>query len=164
MADEPETPETAAPKPKKGKKKLILILAGVLLIGGAGAGGFLASGMLGGGHAEASEKKVEKATPLYLPIDASFTANVKDSDAVMQVALGVSTLAGQPVIDAVKTHDLPIRSAVLMTLADADGDSLFGNTGKQQLRRKLKIAINDVLKSKGEGEIEDVYFTNFIIQ
>ena len=66
---------------------------------------------------------------------------------------------------AIEKHALPIRSAVLMQLTEAEGDPLLYAEGKNQLRRKLTKAINAVLAEKaGEARIDDVYFTSFIIQ
>jgi flagellar FliL protein len=60
---------------------------------------------------------------------------------------------------------MPIRSAVLMVLADQDSFALQTPEGKKALQKQLKDAINQVLISKeGFGGIDDVYFTSFIIQ
>ena len=59
---------------------------------------------------------------------------------------------------------MPVRSAMLMTLADQEAEVLSTPEGKKMLQKKLKVAINDVLKQKtGFGGIDDVYFTSFII-
>ena len=63
------------------------------------------------------------------------------------------------------THEMAIRSAVLMELAEQEQMSLMTPQGKSALQKKLKSIINDVLKQKtGYGGIDNVYFTNFVIQ
>lgn len=64
MSDEAETATDAAPKKKKGKGKLIIILGAVTVFGG-GAGGAYALGYLGGGsHAKtAAEEAGYKLMP-----------------------------------------------------------------------------------------------------
>ncbi|RHW18458.1 flagellar basal body protein FliL [Sphingomonas gilva] len=162
MSDETEV-ETPAPK-KKGKKKLLLILGSALLLAGGAAGGGVYLGLIGS-HASAADAKPEPKPIAYVPIETSFTANVRDSDAIMQLSIGVSTTGGEDAAAAIKTHELPIRSAVLMELAEAEGDPLLYSEGKNQLRRKLTKAINGVLAEKaGEARIDDVYFTSFLIQ
>lgn len=162
MSEEPEI-EPPAPK-RKGKKKLILILGVALLLAGGAAGGGVYFGLIGG-HAKAADAKPEVHPIAYVPIDTSFTANVRDSDAIMQLSIGVSTTGGEEAAAAIKTHELPIRSAVLMELADSEGDPLLYAEGKNQLRRKLTKSINAVLAEKaGEARIDDVYFTSFLIQ
>jgi flagellar FliL protein len=101
----------------------------------------------------------------YYDLAQNFTSNLRDSDGFMQVSLGVSTFYDQRVLDRVKEHEMAIRSAVLMTLADQDAFVIATPQGKKELQKKLKKAINDVLIEKeGFGGIDDVYFTNFIIQ
>lgn len=156
-----ETPES---KPKKKKGKLLLILGGALLLASGAAGAGLYLGAMGG-HATAAEAKPEVHPIAYVPIDTSFTANVRDSDAIMQLSIGVSTTGGEEAAAAIKTHELPIRSAVLMQLAEAEGDPLLYAEGKNQLRRQLTKTINVVLAEKaGKARIDDVYFTSFLIQ
>lgn len=160
MSDETETP---APK-KKNRKKLVLILGAALLLAGGAAGGGVYMGLIGG-HAEAADAKPAPKPVTYVPIETSFTANVCDSDAIMQLAIGVSTTGGEEAVAAIKTHELPIRSAVLMQLADSEGDPLLYAEGKNQLRRRLTKTINEVLADKaGTTRIDDVYFTSFLIQ
>lgn len=56
------------PPPKSGKKKMLLIgaVAGVLVLGGAGAGLFF-SGVLGGGHSAAPAGEATEATKAEAP-------------------------------------------------------------------------------------------------
>ena len=159
MSDDTQT----APK-KTGKSKLLLVLCGALMLAGGAAGGGVYFGLIGG-HATAADAKPEPHAIAYVPIETSFTANVRDSDSIMQLAIGVSTTGGEEAAAAIKTHELPIRSAVLMQLAEAEGDPLLHAEGKNQLRRKLTKTINAVLADKAGGaRIDDVYFTSFLIQ
>lgn len=177
----------APPRKKGGMKKMLMIGAGalVLLGGGAGAGMYAA----GGGHKGPAEdphapKLVlregedapthlapgaaidpSKYKATYYTIEQPFTSNLRDSDGFMQLNIGVSTFYDAKVIDALKDNEIPVRSAILMTLADQDAFTLGTPEGKKALQKALAAAINDVLKAKtGYGGIDDVYFTNFIIQ
>jgi flagellar protein FliL len=180
----------APPKKKGGMKKMLMIGIGALvLLGGGVAAGMYASGAGLGGHKgpvedpnapklvlrEGQEGPTHvppggsvdpsryKAT--YYPIEQPFVSNMRDTDGVMQVNIGIATYYDAKVIDAVKDNEGPIRSAVLMTLADQDSFTLATPDGKKALQKALVKAINDVLKSKtGYGGVDDVYFTNFIIQ
>jgi flagellar FliL protein len=183
-----------APKKKGGKMKKILIIGGgaLLLLGGGGAAGMYAGGKLGGGKHEKAEDpnkpklvlkegehgptaaeghgssdspadpELYKAT--YFPLEQTFTSNLTDTNGFAQIGIGVSTLYDQKVLDNLKENEMPVRSAVLMTLADQEAAVLSTPEGKKTLQKKLKLAINDVLKEKtGFGGIDDVYFTSFII-
>lgn len=187
--------ETPPPPKKKGKKKLIVMaLGGLVLIGGGVAGGMVAAGMgLGGAHAKAVEdpnmpklvlRDGQSADPAvehktvgsfapdprrykasYYTMDQPFTSNLRDTDGIAQISLGVSTFYDAKVLDNFKDNEMPIRSAILGTIADQDAFVLGTPEGKAQLQAKLKGAINHVLAQKtGYGGIDDVYFTSFIIQ
>lgn len=180
---------------KGGKmKKLVMIGGGAVLLLGAGAGaGFYASGA-GAGHAEPKEDpnapklvlkegakehgvpeghsvpgnkdgdmSAYKAT--YYPMEQNFTANLRDSDGFAQIGIGISTYYDTKMIDAIKENEMPIRSAVLLTLADQDAMVISTPEGKRRLQKELTLAINEVLKEKtGYAGVDDVYFTSFIIQ
>src|SRR3546814_1857908 len=69
------------------------------------------------------------------------------------------------VINNIKRQAVPIRSVVLMVLAEQDPALLSTSEGKQRLQRQLTVAINDVLREKeGFGGIDNVYFTSLVIQ
>jgi len=101
----------------------------------------------------------------YYQIPAPFTTNMVDSDAFAQISIAVSTFYDKRVIDATQTHELAIRSAILMMLAQEQELDLSTPQGKEKLQAKLVKIINSVLKERtGYGGIDNVYFTNFVIQ
>jgi len=101
----------------------------------------------------------------YYPLEQNFTVNLRDADGFVQLGLGVSTFYDERVLANVKTHEMAIRSAILLTLSDQDSIALATPQGKDQLRKDLKKAVNDVLKAKeGFGGIDDVYFTSMVMQ
>lgn len=191
----PASADGAAPPKKGGKKKLILMVAGGLVLAGGGvAGGMVAAGMgLGGAHAgprpdpdapklmlrdhETADpadawKPVgsfrpdpKRYKPSYYTMDQPFTSNLRDTDGIVQLSIGMSTFYDNKVTDALKDNDMPLRSAALGVLADQDAFVLETPEGKQQLQQKLKDAMNRVLVEKtGYGGVDSVYFTSFIIQ
>ena len=124
----------------------------------------------GGGHASKGVDLPRPKNPsayqaTYFQIPAPFTSNMADSDAFAQVSIAVSTYYDQRVITAVTTHELAIRSAILMMLAQEQEADLSTPKGKEILQGKLLKIINDVLKANtGFGGVDNVYFTNFVIQ
>ncbi|MFD1787451.1 flagellar basal body-associated protein FliL [Sphingomonas floccifaciens] len=143
------------------------------------AGGEGGEGGHGGGGEGESEGGSEKAEGLptpageggdkyasnYFTLEKEFTSNLKESVHFIQVGIAVSTPYDDRVIDNLKTHEIAVRSAILMTLSNTDEESVFTQEGKEQLQRKLTQAINGVLKQKeGFGGIGNVYFTNFVVQ
>jgi flagellar protein FliL len=188
MSDK-DTAEKPAKK-KGGKKKLFLILAGVLVVGAGGVGAGLYVGQSASAahqedpnrpklvaregvevsDSELSGKAGKHPDPTkfqasYYPLKDSFTANLADSDGFVQAGIGVSTYYDERVLKRVETHEMAIRSAVLMTLSDQDTMTVATQEGREKLRKELKTAINGVLERKeGFGGVDDVYFTSFVVQ
>jgi len=128
-----------------------------------------------GSGSETSGAGAKEATPpgeggakyasTYYELDKDFTSNLQDSVHYVQVGIAVSTPYDQRVIDNLKTHEIAVRSAVLMALGDSTEDEVFTSDGKKQLQKRLVGAINQVLMQKeGFGGISNVYFTNFVVQ
>ena len=192
MSDEATT-ET--PKQKGKLKKMLIIVIGTLVLLGGGitagiyaTGGFakkahdteehedpnrpklvLKGGEHGGGEDDGPRPKgrpdPKKYQASYFEMEKSFTSNLRDSDGFVQLGLGVSTFYGDPMIELIKKNDMPLRSAVLLALADQDAFVISTPEGKASLQKMLAKAMNDVLtKQEGFDGIDDVYFTSFIIQ
>jgi flagellar FliL protein len=101
----------------------------------------------------------------YFAIPDAFTTNLADGSGFLQVGISLSTFYDGKVIMNIKRQQVPIRSIVLMVLAEQDPALLATSQGKQQLQRQLTAAINDVLRDKeGFGGIDNVYFTSMVIQ
>ncbi|MDZ3831836.1 MAG: flagellar basal body-associated FliL family protein [Sphingopyxis sp.] len=101
----------------------------------------------------------------YYPIPEAFTTNLADGSGFLQVGISLSTFYDGQVISNIKRQTVPIRSVVLMVLAEQDPALLSTSQGKQRLQRQLTAAINDVLREKeGFGGIDNVYFTSMVIQ
>jgi flagellar FliL protein len=150
-------------KKKRGKLVGLLIYVGVglMLAGSGAAGGVYAvrAGLLE--HAPAA-KPVEIA---YFAFQQPFTSNLRDSGGFAQLSLSIATRDNLRAAEAVKTNEAALRSVVLMTVADQEALVLATTLGKQQLQNKLRDVMNAVLKSKdGQGGIDSVYFTSFVIQ
>lgn len=112
-----------------------------------------------------SPKDASKYEATYYQVEAPFTSNLKDSGAFAQISLAIATYYDSRVLDNIKQHEIAVRSAVLMRIADKDEMELSTPDGKEALQKELKGAINKVLLEKaGFGGVDNVYFTNFVIQ
>lgn len=101
----------------------------------------------------------------YYQIPQPFTSNLSDSDAFAQISIAASTYYDSRVVTALQTHELAIRSEILMMLAQEQELDLATPQGKEKLQGKLVQIINKVLKDKtGYSGVDNVYFTNFVIQ
>jgi flagellar FliL protein len=115
----------------------------------------------------AAEKPAQpRVAPLqYVEIDNSFTVNLQDTGRFVQVRIAISTQGGQPVVDAMERHRVAILAAVLDVLADSSEQALAQSGGREALRRRMRTAINDVLRRKaGMAGVDDVFLTSFVMQ
>ncbi|MCC4252304.1 MAG: flagellar basal body-associated FliL family protein [Pseudomonadota bacterium] len=164
--------------PKEDPNKPVLVLAGesaedVAKAHGGGGGGHGGGGAAAAAHGAPHGKGIDLPTPAnpaayqatYFQLQAPFTSNMSDTDAFAQISVAVSTYYDMRVIEAIKTHEMAIRSQVLMMLAQQPQEVLDTPKGKQALQGKIRTIINDILKQKtGYGGVDNVYFTNFVIQ
>lgn len=110
-------------------------------------------------------KNPEDYEATYFQMPNPFTSNLSDSDAFVQIAVAVATYYDGRVLDAIKAHETAIRSDVLLMLAQEQQLVLSTPEGKEALQKKMTRLINKVLKEKtGYGGVDNVYFTNFVIQ
>lgn len=128
-----------------------------------------------GGHGEGGGESQGLPTPkgeggdkyasTYYQLEKEFTSNLRESVHFIQVGIAISTPYDNRVIENLKTHEMAVRSAVLLSLGETSEDEVFTAEGKKKLQKRLADAINAVLKEKeGFGGIGNVYFTNFIVQ
>lgn len=120
-----------------------------------------------GGHGKPTPKGEggDKYASSYYPMEKEFTSNLQDSVHFIQVGIAVSTPYDERVLENIKTHEIAIRSQVLMALGETNEEEVFTAEGKRHIQDRLAKAINAVLKEKeGFGGVSNVYFTNFIVQ
>ncbi|MBL0924364.1 MAG: flagellar basal body-associated FliL family protein [Sphingomonadaceae bacterium] len=107
----------------------------------------------------------QKYEVTYVGLEQSFTANLADGAGFVQMGLSLATYYDGKVVQNVQRQSVPIRSAILMVLSQQDAAVLATPQGKQLLQRDLTRAINAVLREKENfGGIDNVYFTNLVIQ
>lgn len=101
----------------------------------------------------------------YYSFEETFTSNLKDSPALIQVSLAASTRYDGRVLMWLKKHDLALRSAMLIELANTPESQVYSVEGKAQLQQRLTRAINRVLTEReGFGGVDSVYFRGFLVQ
>jgi flagellar FliL protein len=101
----------------------------------------------------------------YFTFGEEFTSNLKDTDAMVQLALACSTRRDGRVLMWLKKHELAIRSKLLSIIADTPEEDVYTIKGKERLQKRMTAAINEVLTQKeGFGGVDAVYFRSFIVQ
>jgi flagellar FliL protein len=188
-AEEPEVAE----EPKK-KKPILLIIGGVVglivLIVGIVLGTLFFTGYFApkpvidehaaeaaaDGHGDKKDdkkpgKKAKDSPELtrfeytYMQVEREFLVNISGSKKVMSVQIAVMTHYDDRVFENVKKHDFAIRSAVMDVMRLTTDADLVKPEFRKDLAVKIRDAINTLLeKYEDFGGIEEVHFTNFIVQ
>ena len=188
-AVEPEVVE----EPKK-KKPILVIISGVIglivLIVGVVLGTLFFTGYFNpkpvvdpelaeasaDGHGDKKgdgkpSKKTKDAPELtrfeytYMQIEREFLVNLSGSKKVMSVQLAVMTHYDDRVFENVKKHEFALRSVIMDVMRQTTEADMVKPDFRKELGAKIRDAINTLLeKYEDFGGVEDVYFTNFIVQ
>ena len=119
----------------------------------------------GGGEEEEEASGGSEYRVAYYSFADEFTSNLKESDGLVQLSLAASTRRDGRVLRRLARHELAIRSAVLVVLADTPEPGIDTVAGKARLQKRLTAAINQVLaRNEGFGGIDAVYFKTFLVQ
>ena len=161
----------AAPKSKKG----IIIIAAVALLAIAlsiGVTLFLLGGddeaVENGDTAEVEETETTatmEGPALYYEIKPAFLAafTIGNRQRYMQISMTVSSRDASA-LDALEHHMPFIRSKIISTYSGLDFAAIQTEEGKEALRLQTVTVMNEVLEGEGAAGIENVFFTNFVLQ
>jgi len=157
-----------------GKKKMIMIIGGaVLLIGIAvGATMFLMGGdetpadAEAAAMAEAEEVVDPKGDPIYVEIKPAFTVNLDPNDPVGFLQVGIQILTYyEEVGEELNTHMPLIKNNLFTMFGLQKSADLRSSEGKEKLQQEVLKTVQDVIDKYGSGgEVENVYFTSFVMQ
>lgn len=146
--------------PHRKKKWLVLVLAGVLLLGGAGV---LAWQLLGK-PSEPAAAKAGEGDPTGMVAPEPFLANLADrgesrfARITMRLVVGSEEEAKALSENLVKQARL--RSAILELLSEQLADRLVTPEGKAELKKAVSER-----SAKALGcQVHDVLFTDFVVQ
>jgi flagellar FliL protein len=118
-----------------------------------------------GGAADVEGEGGSEFRTVYYNFAEDFTSNLKNTDALLQVNISASTRRDYRVVMWMKKHELAIRSALLIAIADTPEEDVISPEGKGRLQKRLTAAINKVLtETEGFGGVDNVYFKTFIVQ
>ncbi len=151
-----------------GKKKLILILAGALVLVGAAVGGTML--VMGGDEqadaTSAEEEFVVKGDPTYVDMKPAFTVNLAPEDPVgfLQISMQVLTHSRDVATDLEK-HKPLIRNNLVTLFGQQNSVDLRAPEGKEALQKSALDLIQKVVDDQGSGgEVDNVFFTSFVMQ
>ncbi len=170
---EEKTPADAAPK--KSRKGLIIALAGVLVLGGGGAGAYM---LLGGGKDEAEAGKETakdqqkpaaevKAPAIFVELDPPFVANFAPGSQARFLQVSVQLMTRDVELAKLLEHVDPIlRNDLLQLFGNQRVAEVSTPEGKEALRKATLEAVRKVIAAEGgkAAALEAVYFTSFVMQ
>lgn len=161
--------EEAKPAGKKKNKLLFLILGGLGIASVAGTALFM-TGVLGhktpDPEQSAEAQAPVKKTPIYYPLEKPVTVNFETESGLRFLQVELEVMTYDPVvIENVKMHMPVIRHQLIEILSSENYGNLVTADGKTKIQQTILNKMNDILKDRtGKAGIEDVYFTNFVIQ
>jgi flagellar FliL protein len=151
-------------------KNLIIILAAtvvILLVLGVGAFFFMKGGSSEGEEIEAlSDKSVVPKEKLYFDISKPVIVDFPKGSVVKHGRISVSMLIEDvEIIGVLKKNEPMILNNLLMLIGAQDSAVLNTGEGKEMLRKAILEDVNAVLKKvSGKGQVEDIFFTSFVMQ
>lgn len=154
----------ASQDPKKGSP-LIKILILVVILATLGGGGFFAYGkFFKKAPAEGDESHTAAATPEKQVICdwETMLVNLADPGGKRYLKLGMKIeLNNERVMEELKNRSFQIKDAMLMVLSSKEFDDIATPSGKQALKQELMARMNKLVK---QGQVKDIFFTDFIVQ
>lgn len=157
---------------KGGSMARMFVIGAIVLvsIAGAAAGVLYFTGALqASGSAETQETanlSDPKAVPLYVPIDPPIVVNVEDGGVLRFLQVNVSIMARKKdVLDDVVNNLPRLRNDLIMLFGNKRYAELKQADAKEALREEALALVQRVVEEvSGSRGIEDVYFTNFVMQ
>jgi flagellar FliL protein len=159
MAEEDD--DTKPAKKGNAKKKIVMAVAGLVLLGTGVGGSLYFTGMLGG-----SQQEEHKDVAIYFAFPDPFTVNFETDQGLrfLQVSLEVMSYQ-QEAIDGIQTHMPVIKNNIILLLSNQSYGTLVSLEGKEKIRQDVLNEIQGILtKHKIKAKVQEVYFTTFVMQ
>jgi flagellar FliL protein len=164
MADDDNKSSEEQEKPKSKMLIIIIAVLVVLLIGG-GAAAFL---MMSGGEEAAVEESSEptQQPAIYFDFKPPFVVNYqwKGRQRYVQISISIMT-RNEAAIETLQKHMPLVRNNLVMVFGSQDFEVLRTPEGKEAVRQSVLEEIQKILTEEmGEPAVEQVLFTNFVMQ
>lgn len=167
--------DAEAPAKKKGNWKLIVIvIVAILLTVGLSVGATLffmhdsSASTAEESHAAGKEGDGEKAKPKpaeYYEAQKPFIVTLNDSGQSRYFQVFVAFMAhDKAALDGVQSLLPDVRNQLLILFGSQDFMALQTDKGKHDLQKAALDTVNGILKKNKAPPIEQVLFTNFVLQ
>lgn len=189
--DELDLGAEKAPKPWK---KIIVIVVGVLLLLGVGAGAtyYMVSpsgdtkakgeeqaetqdenagededeGKDESESEDEGESQEEKGEAVYHSLEPVFVVNLPPGGRAKMLQIGVEVMTrSAELAEFLKHNDPMLRHNLLKLFSTRKGPELADRVGKEKLQEDVLAELQRIVEEQdGPGEVEAVYFTSFVMQ
>ena len=158
MADE-EKKETGSEK-KKGKSLITKLMVMMIALVVLGAGGFAGWTFFLKKSEKPVEKQVVEKSQMY-PLGPK-VVNLLDNNGDRYLKVNIQLeVSGSECVAELEALKPKITDAILVLLSSKNYKEIAGFEGKQRLREEIAMRLNSYLT---RGQVQRVYFTEFIIQ
>lgn len=165
----PDAAEAGAAGPKRGKGRMLILL---VLVAVLGAGGwfawqkFAAGDEAAEGAAAAEAPAGSRSNASYLALDPPLVVNFAAGGNLRYLQVSVDVMSqDSKTLEAVKRHTPAVRNALIALFSERDYEALLTRTGKEALRQEaLEVIRQELTTLTGAPQVEDVYFSSFVMQ
>lgn len=154
---------------KSAKKLIIIIVAAVLLVAaGGGVTFFLLKGDSSGEKVEHVEEEPEEShtEKTYFDMSKPIVIDFPQGAVMQHGRIALSMLAEDAeTAEILKKNEPMIRNDLMMLIGGQDVAALNTREGKEALRKQIMDSVNSVIDEMGgKGQVEEIFFTSFIMQ
>lgn len=123
----------------------------------------------GGGHGEGAphkKRKVVHGEPVYMKLGDAFIVNFMAGDQIRYLQVAIEVMSRDPEVEKDIEKYMPvIRNNLVMLFSGLDFETISSVEGKQKIRHEALAEVQRILEDQtGYKGVEDLYFTNFVMQ
>jgi flagellar protein FliL len=150
-------PEGSQEKKKSSLLKLIIL---VVLLAALGGGGFFAylKFFKGGAHEE-NQPQVEQSVSQEM---GTFLVNLTDPGGKRYLKVTMQfEITGAKVGTELAKRNIEVRDMIILLLSSKEYEEIGSASGKMTLKKELITRLNKMLH---DGQVKEIYFTEFLVQ
>lgn len=157
--------KTDSKEEKKGSPlmKIVILVAILAVLGGGGAFAYLK--FFSKPPAEAAEQShapASKQEKLVIFDWEPILVNLADPGGKRYLKLVMKMeLNNEAVLEEVKNRGFQLKDSMIMLISSKEFDDIATASGKQALKQEMITQLNKFVK---QGQVKDLYFTEFIVQ
>ncbi len=160
--DENNAPDTKPEGAKKGP--LLLILIGVLVMTVTPTATYFVVRRSAGPSPEASSPDQPAARAIVMAIDP-VTVNISGTRMTRVLRMQIHLVLSEPRLERVLKEMLPmVKDRIMSTAGRRTLDEMESAEDRESLKRDIVLEINSLVRSHMSGSVQDVAFSEFLIQ